>query len=177
MRARLLRLRRDDRGLSMIFVGLGCMAFVAASTLAIDVGMFMTAKTQAQNSADAGALAALGRSAARTHAVDVAEGLEGPSHEETNARAQVRRPDALPRVSSLPQWIDGATSVAFRQRQHGGVHRGVERLAVGNAGQGIGHGFLAHIGQRAAQFHHLLRGFLQFAFQRLGLAFHGAGVT
>jgi Flp pilus assembly protein TadG len=57
MRARLLRLRRDDRGLSMIFVGLGCMAFVAASTLAIDVGMFMTARTQAQNSADAGALA------------------------------------------------------------------------------------------------------------------------
>jgi hypothetical protein len=33
------------------------MAFLAVSTLAIDVGMFMTARNQAQNSADAGALA------------------------------------------------------------------------------------------------------------------------
>jgi hypothetical protein len=33
------------------------MAFFAATTLAIDVGMFMTARSQAQNSADAGALA------------------------------------------------------------------------------------------------------------------------
>jgi Flp pilus assembly protein TadG len=37
--------------------GIGFMAFFAASTLAIDVGMFMTARSQAQNSADAGALA------------------------------------------------------------------------------------------------------------------------
>src|SRR2546423_3428811 len=50
-------LRRDERGMSFIFVGLGFMAFVAASTLAIDVGMFMTARSQAQNAADAGALA------------------------------------------------------------------------------------------------------------------------
>jgi hypothetical protein len=33
------------------------MAFLAASTLAVDVGMFMTARSQAQTSADAGALA------------------------------------------------------------------------------------------------------------------------
>ena len=33
------------------------MAFFAATTLAIDVGMFMTARSQAQNAADAGALA------------------------------------------------------------------------------------------------------------------------
>ena len=33
------------------------MAFVAASMLAIDVGMLMTARSQAQNAADAGALA------------------------------------------------------------------------------------------------------------------------
>jgi Flp pilus assembly protein TadG len=36
---------------------MGFMAFFAASTLAIDVGMFMTARSQAQNAADAGALA------------------------------------------------------------------------------------------------------------------------
>src|SRR5258705_12996671 len=52
-----VNLRRDERGMSFIFVGLGFMAFLAASTLAIDVGMFMTARSQAQNSADAGALA------------------------------------------------------------------------------------------------------------------------
>jgi hypothetical protein len=43
--------------MSIVWVGIGFMAFFAASTLAIDVGMFMTARSQAQNSADAGALA------------------------------------------------------------------------------------------------------------------------
>jgi hypothetical protein len=38
-------------------MGLGFMAFLSASMLAIDVGMLMTARNQAQNSADAGALA------------------------------------------------------------------------------------------------------------------------
>ena len=42
--------------MSLVFVGVGFMAFLAATTLAIDVGMFMTARSQAQNSADAGAL-------------------------------------------------------------------------------------------------------------------------
>jgi Flp pilus assembly protein TadG len=40
-----------------VFVGLGFMAFLSASMLAVDVGMLMTARSQAQNSADAGALA------------------------------------------------------------------------------------------------------------------------
>ncbi|HTM24161.1 MAG TPA: pilus assembly protein TadG-related protein [Vicinamibacterales bacterium] len=56
-RNRLRKLTSDERGFSLVFVGLGCMAFVAASMLAIDVGMLMTARSQAQNSADAGALA------------------------------------------------------------------------------------------------------------------------
>ena len=43
--------------MSLVFVGLGLMAFLSASMLAIDVGMLMTARNQAQNSADAGALA------------------------------------------------------------------------------------------------------------------------
>jgi hypothetical protein len=43
--------------MSFAFVGIGLMTFMAATTLAVDVGMFMTARTQAQTSADAGALA------------------------------------------------------------------------------------------------------------------------
>jgi Flp pilus assembly protein TadG len=54
---RLTRLGRDEAGMSLVFVGLGFMAFLSASMLAIDVGMLMTARSQAQNSADAGALA------------------------------------------------------------------------------------------------------------------------
>src|SRR3954449_9312239 len=54
---RLGRLAREEDGFSMVFVGLGFMAFLGASVLAIDVGMLMTARNQAQNSADAGALA------------------------------------------------------------------------------------------------------------------------
>ena len=60
---RLQRLQRDESGMSYVFIGIGLMAFLSASMLAIDVGMLMTARNQAQNSADAGALggaAALG---------------------------------------------------------------------------------------------------------------------
>lgn len=55
MPMRVRRLIRDERGMSLVFVGLGLMAFVAATMLAIDVGMLLTARSQAQNSADAGA--------------------------------------------------------------------------------------------------------------------------
>ena len=54
---RLKRRLRDESGMSYVFIGLGFMAFLSASVLAIDVGMLMTARNQAQNSADAGALA------------------------------------------------------------------------------------------------------------------------
>ena len=54
---RLRRLRDDESGMSYVFIGLGMMAFLSASMLAIDVGMLMTSRNQAQNSADAGALA------------------------------------------------------------------------------------------------------------------------
>ena len=54
------RLVTDDRGMSMVFISVGFMAFFAATTLAIDVGLFMTARSQAQNAADAGALAGAG---------------------------------------------------------------------------------------------------------------------
>lgn len=55
--ARLRHLRDDESGMTLVYVAIGFMTFMAASTLAIDVGMFMTARSQAQNSADAGALA------------------------------------------------------------------------------------------------------------------------
>src|SRR6266853_4189866 len=51
------RLHRDERGISLIFVSAGLAGFLAATTLAIDVGMMMMARSQAQNAADAGALA------------------------------------------------------------------------------------------------------------------------
>jgi hypothetical protein len=51
------RLKNDERGMSLVFVGMGFMSLLAASMLAIDVGMLMTARTQAQASADSGALA------------------------------------------------------------------------------------------------------------------------
>ena len=54
---RLRRIARDESGMTYVFIGMGMMAFMSASMLAIDVGMLMTARTQAQNSADAGALA------------------------------------------------------------------------------------------------------------------------
>ena len=57
MRNLFRRVRRDERGMTFVIVGLGFMAFMAATTLSIDVGMFMAARSQAQNSADAGALA------------------------------------------------------------------------------------------------------------------------
>jgi Flp pilus assembly protein TadG len=46
----------DETGMSLVFVSVGFMAFFAATTLAIDVGLFMTARSQSQNAADAGAL-------------------------------------------------------------------------------------------------------------------------
>jgi Flp pilus assembly protein TadG len=56
MRSRLRHLRHDERGMTLVFVGMGFLALFAATTLAIDVGLFMTARAQAQTSADAGAL-------------------------------------------------------------------------------------------------------------------------
>jgi len=54
---RIERVRRDESGMTYVFIGFSMMAFMSASALAIDVGMLMTARSQAQNSADAGALA------------------------------------------------------------------------------------------------------------------------
>jgi Flp pilus assembly protein TadG len=55
--SRLRKFAKGEEGFSLVFVGLGLMAFLGVSMLAIDVGMLMTARNQAQNSADAAALA------------------------------------------------------------------------------------------------------------------------
>lgn len=52
-----LRVSHDQRGVMVVFLGLGLLAFVAAAMLAVDVGHLLTARAQAQNAADAGALA------------------------------------------------------------------------------------------------------------------------
>lgn len=57
MRNSLRHLVQDERGVSLVFVCVGFMAMLSATTLAIDIGMFMNSKSQAQNAADAGALA------------------------------------------------------------------------------------------------------------------------
>jgi Flp pilus assembly protein TadG len=57
MREHMHHLRRDERGMSLVFVSVAFMALLSATTLAIDVGMFMNSRSQAQNAADAGALA------------------------------------------------------------------------------------------------------------------------
>jgi len=55
MRNSLIKVVRDERGMSLVFACVGLTAMLSATTLAIDVGMFMTARSQAQNAADAGA--------------------------------------------------------------------------------------------------------------------------
>ena len=57
MHQRIVHLGRDERGMSLVFVSVAFMAALSATTLAIDVGMFMNSRSQAQNAADAGALA------------------------------------------------------------------------------------------------------------------------
>ena len=54
---RLRKLSTDESGFSLVFVSVGLLGFLGVSMLAIDVGMLMTARNQAQNSADAAALA------------------------------------------------------------------------------------------------------------------------
>ena len=54
---RLRRSPRDERGMTFVMVGAGMLAFLSATMLAVDVGLFMVARTQSQNAADAGALA------------------------------------------------------------------------------------------------------------------------
>ena len=51
---------RDERGMLLVFVATGFMAFFGATMLAIDVGNLMVARSQAQNAADAGALSGAG---------------------------------------------------------------------------------------------------------------------
>ncbi len=55
--SRLQQKLRDERGMTVVMVGVGFLAFMSATMLAIDVGQMMVARTQSQSAADAGALA------------------------------------------------------------------------------------------------------------------------
>ena len=57
---RLIALRRDERGASLMLVAVSMVALLGFSALAIDVGVLYEAKAQAQNAADSGALAGAG---------------------------------------------------------------------------------------------------------------------
>lgn len=48
---------RDERGMTLVMVATGMVAFLSATMLAVDVGMMMVARAESQSSADAGALA------------------------------------------------------------------------------------------------------------------------
>lgn len=49
--------RRGERGMTLVMVATGMLAFLSATAFAVDVGMFMVARTESQRAADAGALA------------------------------------------------------------------------------------------------------------------------
>ncbi len=55
-----IRMRNDESGVSLVFVALAMVVLLGMAALAIDVGMLFTAKGQAQNAADSGALAGAG---------------------------------------------------------------------------------------------------------------------
>lgn len=48
---------RNERGMTLVMVATGLVALLSATMLAVDVGMMMVARTEAQSAADAGALA------------------------------------------------------------------------------------------------------------------------
>jgi Flp pilus assembly protein TadG len=48
---------RDERGMTLVMVATGMIAFLSATMLAVDVGMLMVARTESQTAADAGAMA------------------------------------------------------------------------------------------------------------------------
>ena len=54
------RIIRDERGATLMFVAISMVVLLGMAALAIDVGMLYAAKGQAQNAADAGALAGAG---------------------------------------------------------------------------------------------------------------------
>jgi len=56
----IIGMRSDERGVSLVFVALAMVVLLGMAALAIDVGMLYTAKGQAQNAADSGALAGAG---------------------------------------------------------------------------------------------------------------------
>ena len=111
---------RDERGMTLVMVATGLVAFLSATMLAVDVGMLMVARTEAQSSADAGALAgavALGfddfddRSATGPAVRNAIAASTAPDNSVMNAQ-----------VSVLPEDVTFPTNTRIRVRvQRSGV--------------------------------------------------------
>ena len=110
MMNRIQRLRRNESGMSYVFIGLSMMAFISASMLAIDVGMLMTARSQAQNSADAGALATWARRGAGRAASSAAAKMR------IVMAASIAKPDEPPLAKGL--FLLRPTAYRPRHAQH-----------------------------------------------------------
>ena len=116
---------REEQGFSLIWSAFGFMAMFAATTLAIDVGMLMTARNQAQNAADAGALAGATALAFNSFADHSASGPAVTSAMNTAKANQVigEAPDVTPAdVTFLNDPLTGRDDIVQVQ-----VHRTAER--------------------------------------------------
>lgn len=144
---------RDERGAVLVQTGLAIIALLAMGTLSVDYGMLWVSRRQAQNSADAAALAGalslmLGDDASRVKAIGVATGqvntvwgqapnittsdvfIENcppntPGFPDKCVRAEVYRNQE--RNNPLPTWFGGIVGV--------GAH-GVKASATAQVGSG-----------------------------------------
>ena len=113
---------RDERGMTLVMVATGLVAFLSATMLAVDVGMMMVARTEAQSSADAGALAGA-----------IALGYEDPDDfsatgpAKMNAIAASTSPEngvMNAQVSVLPEDVSFPTTTQVRVRVLRATERG-----------------------------------------------------
>ena len=127
---------QDESGMSLVFVGMGLMAFLSASILAVDVGMLMTARNQAQNSADAGALAGAALALRRLQRL-LRERSGGDERDHDGKANQVMRADVSLTVADVqflrirPASRTGVKLDVYRRQSRGNplstMHRAVLR--------------------------------------------------
>lgn len=117
---RIRRNLRDERGMTLVMVGVGFLAFMSAAMLAVDVGMMMVARTQSQSAADSGALAGAvalvfndfnDRSAsgpAKQSAISAATSLSNPV---MNAKTSVKPEDVdFPAIDKVRVRVESSTA-------------------------------------------------------------------
>src|SRR5574341_674317 len=96
--------RHPERGAALIHIAIAVVALMAFSALVIDYGIFWVSRRQAQNSADAGALAG-----AMALAFDDPDDFSttGPATQNAEATAETNR------VWGLPPSVDPATDIHY----------------------------------------------------------------